>query len=355
MTDQGNDVLSGALRDYQLYDRNVDIVSAFEWFFTLTSDMPRVVAHFERYPTIRVRVGTEMRQITPDFTVLFVDGTAWVAEIANISLQESSVDKLCAQLQNYSLITEVPGRDGARVPVSGVDVVFFTPITVGADAAHRVFSERFENAEHPYKPAERPVLVQFAQQPDEYVFQPWPDRTQNGYFRPHGEGQLLEMSFRQLKMKPGFFAATKVKYAFCNDPVPPLYLATRLVMSVFPALKGNDPGNAFETTTVDVLAELRRQYGHGRVADVTKALELLRSAALVSTKDGNTWRVLRSRVSIGDDDVHRSILARVGKAAKPKPKRTPTIISGAVPLFDSPEALEQLVKDIDEDKTTGPS
>src|SRR5690606_14002705 len=205
------------LREYELYDRSVDVVSAFHWLFTETSDMPTSVLHFERYPRIAAKVDGESRILTPDFSVVFRDGTGLVAEIANIALHDNSVDKLCRQLLNYSSLAALPGPGGKPIAVSAVDVVFLSPLKTAADAAQRVFVDRLENDAHWYKPSERPVLVQFAQQPDEYVFQPWPDGGQNGSFRAHGASEIEKMRFRQLVVKPAHFADNKIRFAFCND------------------------------------------------------------------------------------------------------------------------------------------
>lgn len=326
------------IRGYELYDRCVDVVSAFHWLFTDTSDMPKSVLHFERYPRIPVKVDGEMRTLTPDFTVVFTDGTGIVAEIANIALHENSVDKLCRQLLNYSTLKELPGPNRAPVPVSGVDVVFLSPLQTAADAAERVFVDRVEREDHWYKPAQRPILMQFAQQPDEYVFQPWPDRAQNGKFREHGPSDIEKMDFRQLVIKPSHFAQNKIRYAFCNDPIPPLYLATRIIVSVFPTLQ---PvwGDAFETTTAEIANALQRQYGHGLTSDVTKAMELLRSAGLVTFSE-DSWRVLRSSLRLNRESVHTTLATRLaGRTRLKKSKRVP----GATPLFDDPAELDRLV------------
>lgn len=335
---------SALLREFELYDRNVDVVSAFHWLYTDTKELPDVVAHFERYPTIRVRVGGTEKEITPDFTVLFKDGTGLVAEIANIARHENSVESLCRQLQNYALITELPDGTGRTVQVSNVDVLFLSPMKTAADAVQRVFSERLDNPEHWYSPSERPMLMQFAQQPDEYVFQPWPDKSINGTLRPHGSLKLASLDVTQLVIKPGHFAENKVQYAFCNDPVPALYLATRLIVSVFPVMQ-EDPKKAFTTTVDKITSVLRAQYGHGRAGDIQRALELLKSAGLITKDADGDWRILRGRAGLGRDNVHISIAARAAKAAMPKPKTVKKPIEGTVPLFDDAEQLMALLEE----------
>jgi len=331
------------LRDFELYDRSVDVVSAFHWLYTETKELPGLVAHFERYPTIKVRVGDVEKEVTPDFTVLFKDGTGLIAEIANIARHENSVEKLCRQLLNYSLIAELPGSEGRVVPVSGVDVLFLSPMKTAGDAVQRVFTERLDNAGHWYSPSARPTLMQFAQEPDQYVFQLWPDKSINGTLRPHGSLKLASLDVPQLAIKPGHFAENKVQYAFCNDPVPALYLATRLIVSVFPVMQ-DDPKRAFVASAEEITSVLRTQYGHGRAGDVQRALELLRTAGLVTKGADGTWRILRSRPGLGGDNIHISIATRAAKAAIPKPKKSTKPLEGSVPLFVDAEQLEALLE-----------
>ena len=169
------------LADFKQYDRTVDVVSAYHWFFTETQALPDTVAHFERYPRIRHPDGQDA---TPDFTVLFHDGGGLIAEVANIALHENSVEKLCAQLLRYDALTELPGPNGGMVTASSIDVIFLTPMDNAEAAVRRVYRERLELDEHWYSPSRRPVLIQFGFTSDKYVFQVWPDRSVNGSLTP---------------------------------------------------------------------------------------------------------------------------------------------------------------------------
>ena len=80
------------IADYKLYDRSVDVVSAYHWLFTETEGLPSTVAHFERYPKIEHSDGNVA---TPDFTVLFDDGTGIAAEIANLARHDTVRVKKC--------------------------------------------------------------------------------------------------------------------------------------------------------------------------------------------------------------------------------------------------------------------
>ena len=60
------------LHGFTTYDRAVDVVSAFETAFTTRISLPGTVRHFERFPRIP---GDRGSTLTPDFTVVFHDGT----------------------------------------------------------------------------------------------------------------------------------------------------------------------------------------------------------------------------------------------------------------------------------------
>lgn len=302
------------VRGYVIYDRAVDIVSIYHWLFTETKELPSTVEHFERYPKLKTSEG----ELTPDFTVLFKNGTGWVAEIANIALPEGSVESICRQLDKYSRVTHLPNARGGTTEVSKLDVVLLTPIDNATDAVRRIYGERIENPDHWYSPARRPIMIQFAPTPDHYVLQVWPG-SQNGSFSAGGEPNYRD--WVDLKPPPRNFANNKVRYAFANDPIPPLYLATRLWLNVFPSRFGVSAVTD-ETTTDEVLGLVRHQYGRGRVGEVDDAMKMLRAAGLVTFADG-IWKIRRRRLSRTDSDAHVAI-AQLASGARTVDDRSRT-------------------------------
>lgn len=303
------------LRDFNLYDRNVDIVSAYQWAFTRIRELAPTVEHFERYPRTQHQDG---RDGTPDFTVLFKDGRAILGEIANIARRDESVEGLCKQLARYGEVEGVPGADGEQHRPSTVDVMFLTPMDTGPDAARRLFEERVDNPQHSYKPDRRPVMVQFARTDDRYIFQPWPDRALNGTLTP---GPIDVGAFPELKLRPDRFASIKAQYAFMNDPVKPLYLATRLWTSVFPSrFWVDDAKNEFTATADSIAAVVRQHYGRGRVSDVKEAMHILSAAGLAASNLDGEWTVTRRTLR---NDVQKAIADRIakGSAATPLSRR----------------------------------
>ncbi|GAB2690573.1 hypothetical protein [Nocardia thraciensis] len=305
------------LSEFDRYDRDVDIVSAYHWLFTETN-LRSTVEHFERYPSI---VAPDGNIATPDFTVLFNDGSGIAAEIANLALPDTSVEKLCKQLGRYSTLQRLPARRRKQKDISVLDVLYLSPIETADDAVRRIFSERLENPNHPFKPIRKPVVVQFARTPQRYVFQLWPDSDAVGSLYI-GDRNPNYSEFRSFKIEPYRFDHNKVKYAFMNDTVAPLYMATRLWANVFPAAYSVGSDVEFETTTAEIVGILRSHYslGRGRADDVRAAMSILVAAGLatVVSNDKNQWRVNRRSLRKKSEGIHRVILDRISKAAEDK-------------------------------------
>jgi len=302
----------------------VDIVSIYQWLFTETKELPSTVAHFERYP--RIPVSDEVT-LTPDFTVLFHDGRGIAGEIANTARHEGSIESLCSQLQKYSRLTELPNAGGGMSPVDPIDVLWLTPMETATAAVRRVF-ERFDDPTHDYKPLRRPVVVQFSSNPDNYVLQFWPDKSVTGALAPTDVFSYADFD-EDMKVPPDKFKHVKVKYAFMNDPVKPLYLATRLWTSIFPSQFGTS--EEFVATTQEIAEVVKAQYGHVRTADVEAAMGILRAAGL-ATDAKPRWRVRRRKLRhLGE--VHEAIAGLVDRGTS-EPRRRKGSSQGELALFD---------------------
>lgn len=323
------------IREFTLYDRAVDVVSIYHWLFTETNGLPATVEHFERYPKLAAADGSVM---TPDFTVLFTNGSGWVAEIANVARPEGSVESICRQLDKYAAIEELPNSVGGLTPVSSLDVVFLTPMDTATDAARRIFKDRIDNEEHWYKPNRRPILIQFAAMSDHYVLQVWPDTAANGKFQSGGEPNYG--GFSELKPKAEYFTPNKVSYGFMNDPVCALYMATRLWLNVFPSRFGTT--DTIEVMTAEIVAVLRDQYHHGRTNDVDAAMNILRTAGLATYSDGR-WKIRRRSLRRTEADAHVAIAQLASgqrSATMERGRRRPGV--GQLPLFDDAELAAPL-------------
>lgn len=313
-----DDAVQQLLRNYNIYDEHVDVVSAMEWLFTGTRELPATVVHFERFPSIKV---SDDLTLTPDFTVLLADGTAIIGEIAQFALHDNSVDGLCSQLANYDTITAVPDADGNLVPVDRVDVVLFVPARIGLQAVRRIIVERLLDPDHPYNPTKPPVVAQFSRDSERYTFQRLAN-PENGTLpdtrTPMTLGFLLGNDLSPLVNN---FKDLKADRRFMNDEIDALYLATHLWTATWPT---QFPGRTDDITVTpaDLAELLRNQFGKTTAKDVKRALELLHRAGLAVANRDRTWTVSRKKLSQrGERDVHKIIAQLAVK--KPKPRVEP--------------------------------
>lgn len=313
------------LQDFRLYDRNVDVVSAWEMIFTqsLTELCPEV-AHFERFPSINT---TDDRTATPDFTVLFNAGRAIVGEIANFALAEGSVDALCEQISRYAALEQIPSGGGGFAAVTTTDVMLLVPLNLGTAAVRRILLDRYARDDHFYAPSSPPVIVQFALQsdPEAYVFQRRAE-AENGNFRDEGspseEARLSTWFARDdVRVKPERFRDIKVARAFMNDAIPPLYLATFLWAKIFAdraAVAGEGRPAPIECEPGVLASQIRDEYGVVRSRDVESALKLLERARLAE-RSPTGWTVYWTELTTASSD--RDLAATLAQRSVRPPRR----------------------------------
>ena len=297
------------LDDFETYDQHVDVVSAFEWVFTdpLIKEMPATVRHFERFPHVHSADGVEL---TPDFTVMFTDGSAIIGEIAKLSLREESLDRLCAQIGKYATVTGISDGSSRLASATHVDVMQLVEMTTGMAAYRRIIEERYLNPDHAYKPPAPPCIVQFSRTDTVYIFQRLPHANNGTLFAgdrvPHIQ-HYLEEDFKPPIQR---FAPVKIRRAFINDQVDALYLATHLWTRTWPTRHGRNTDDIMVDVN-DTAEYLRRQYGFVRARDVKRALELLGQVGLAARDSDGTWVVSRKQLGrSGNRDVHKLIAAR---------------------------------------------
>ncbi len=331
-------------REFILYDRNVDVVSAWEMIFTASDTALREhTRHFERFPSIVAIDGSE---VTPDFTVLLDSGIGLVAEVAEFALRDESVDSLCSQLDRYDSLQQLPAGGGAYAAATHIDVMLLVPVELGTAAVQRILNDRVLNPQHSYAPSVTPIIVQFVLAGERYVFQRRPD-VENGNFdhSPLPVGSRLSDDWfdrDDVKVKPSRFREIKATRAFMNDPIPPLYLATFLWSKTF-AARAARAGDArpvpISVVPAEVANQLRFEHGTVRANDVTRAMELLERARLAERSlDGWIvyWRELHSG---GDDRGLADELARRSVRPPRASARAAARRSGTAAIDSSQETL----------------
>jgi hypothetical protein len=294
------------------YDRAVDVVSAFEFLHTGSDALPPTVRHFERFP----RLTEDGRISTPDFTVLFTDGTGVAAEISRIARHDNSVESLCRQLMRYDSLTQLPSYDGDAF-VGHCDVLLLVPFELGVDTVRRVLHERFADEAHWYAPSVAPCVVQFSLDQGRWVFQRLADPL-NGILREEGRGEGIGgwLAETSIKVKPERFAAIKAARAFMNDPVDQLYLATHLWAKTFATMVSEKQPDGLpiilQVSVEELTAHTRAHYGSVRRADIRRAMRLLQAAKLAEAVTDTEWQLAWYRLQVpGERELSRAIAKRV--------------------------------------------
>jgi hypothetical protein len=321
------DALKLLLDEYTTYDEHVDVVSAFEWLFTEVNDLASTVAHFERFPKI---AHPDSTILTPDFTIIFDDGTGIVAEIARIALHDKSVDKLCAQIGKYDELDCLPGDSGKPCKLKHIDVLQLINFRTGLGAVNRILRDRMLNPGHVYKPSKPPCIVQYTRDESRYQFQRLSDVDNGDLLRTARKPNIADYLSNDLGVTASKFVQVKSRRAFINDPIPALYLATHIWIRTIPTLFGKAIGEV-EVSLPTLASTLRDQYGHTRATDVKRALDLLRRAGLAAPAEGNTWTISRALLGRrGERDVHQIIADRASRGARSalRGKRTIEIAQG---------------------------
>lgn len=306
------------LRRFSIYDQSVDVVSSFETLFTQAEELIPTVTHFERYPRIPKGDGDQLK---PDFTVVFNDGTGLAGEVSRLSLHPNSAEKLALQVANYDALRTLPMAGGGLTDVEYCDVLLIVPMDV-ANGAFSALRNRLSDDDHAYAPSVPPCLVQYSFHSDKYVFQRWPapgngelreqGRVLNNDGLPRGIGAWMDRD--AIKVPPSFFAATKTRHAFMNDPIIDLYLATHLWTKTFPELAGGTPAGSrvkLEVSETGLADDLAQRYGVVRKNDVQKAMDLLKRAKLADrAAPTDAWIVAFHELAKGRNEETQHVLAR---------------------------------------------
>jgi hypothetical protein len=304
------------LREFREYDASVDIVSCFEVFFCESTSLPATVAHFERFPRYTAPDG---ELVTPDFTVLFTDGTLLVGEIAKLARDEHSLEDLLHQIGRYDTLTRAPsapllGGGHQLVDIDAVDVLLLVPDGESNAAIDRI-DQAIEQRRYGYSPRQRPTVIgwSFDVADSRYIFK-YDDRSNNPRPRTHGRNpsltSWLQGAHDTLRCPASRFTPVKLRHRFMNDRPPGLYMATILWLDALPAIASpRVPPVDIEVKAADLASYLRDSYGWGDVAAVNAGLEFLRRAGL-ARPTAQAWTLELKEVATSREEVHTELLRR---------------------------------------------
>ena len=327
-------------REYKEYDAKVDIVSCFEVFFEDSTSLPLTVVHFERFPHYRAPDG---RGVTPDFTVLFNDGTLLVGEISNLARDEHSLEDLLHQIGRYDTLSQAPsgllaGGGHTLTDIEAVDVLVLVPEGESNAAIDRI-NEAIEEHRYGYAPRQRPTVMgwSFDAAGSRYIFK-YDGRSNNPRPRTHGRSpsltSWLQGSHDTLRCPAGRIGPVKISRRFMNDRPPGLYMATVLWLDALPAVASPRlPPVDLDVTVADLAAYLRVSYRWGDTDAVNSGLAFLQRAGL-ARPTANGWAIELKEVATSRGEVHAELMRRY--LARP---------TGPVTAADREEAAERIARE----------
>jgi hypothetical protein len=304
------------LREYRDYDAKVDLVSSFEVFFRQSTTLPATVAHFERFPRYKA---PDSLEVTPDFTVLFTDGTLLVGELSSLALREGSLEDLLHQIGRYDTLTQAPsgplgGGGHTLVDIEATDVLVLVPDGESNAAIDRI-AEAIEERRYGYAPRQRPTVMgwSFDVSRSRYIFK-YDDRSNNPRPRTHGRDPSitawLQDNHDTLSCPATRLAPLKLRHRFMNDRPPGLYMATMLWLDALPAQASPQaPPVDLEVSAADLAAYLRASYGWGDTDAVNSGLAFLQRGGLARAT-ATAWAIELKEVATSRGEVHAELLGR---------------------------------------------
>lgn len=300
------------VRRAEVYDLAVGIVSGFQFLFTEQAELSADVEHFERYPKV---VHGDGNDATPDFTVLFKDGSALVGEIAQLPLADQGVDSICQQLQRYATLPAVPASPSATATPTLIDQLLIVKHGTGTAAVNRIIRDRLDSPDHLFNIEAPPCIVSAAPTDSGYTFERR-GSGRNGNIREEQGREGINSWFMEGDINLGakYFENIKAQWVFANDEIDALYLATHLWAREFPTMAeaaarlGRDVPVRFPTA--DLASSMREKYGRCNVADLNRAMSLLERGKFARRINTAEWEVVWGPFQQEGNDLRKALAAR---------------------------------------------
>ena len=214
-----------AADDYSNYDQCVEIVGCWHSWF---SDIQE--AAFDHFPRVQID-GIER---TPDFLVSFDTGYQLVGELCRLSMSDEGFGASVEQAVGYSRLSP------------DTDVMMLIPHDYADQAEKRMIDQGLLHIE----PGSEPVVVLSFVRTDANRVTQWifkrPTQMRDISFRDGallGEKSLhhkMTVTLEGQKVPPKYWRDMKIRYPFCNDSPPALYIACVLWEKVFSAMLTDD-------------------------------------------------------------------------------------------------------------------
>lgn len=323
------DCVDALLEEFKLYDRTVDIVSCWEFFYTRIPSVSSNTLHFDRFPRMAVPKGSKRERKTPDFSVLISASYGLIGEIKHgFPLDDSSFLQQLNKLKKYDRPLRFRADDRARTITSTThDILLIVPLRDAQEIAartERLISQgkaRFER---------KVVVFEWFYDSDreEYVFRRVANQTSDFNDSANADGVRLSKYFtesaKSLKVSPDKIKLIKAVWQFCNDDPKPIYTIVFLWTKILYHLLSQAQRDTWrrrnpqkelviDLTVERVVKEISTRYSinWGHWTDwVTSALKTLEVAGLAKGMGGG-------RYAVG----YRNLIREVGEPGRSADRR----------------------------------
>lgn len=273
---QFSDCVQKHLDDFKMYDKAVDIVSCWQFFFTEVQSFAENVLWFDRFPRLSSPSVPKDQPKTPDFAALMSDAYGIVGDIkSGFPLDDKDFLSHAKRLLKYDLPLCFKSGAEARVVVPiQHDILLLIPMRDAQEIVRRIEKMRVAGD---FRIDKNLIAFEWLWDSDqnEYVFRRVAGQT--GDFRDSSLPPNIRLSSiftergASLKISPDKIKSIKAAWQFCNDTPPPIYTLVFLWTKVFYYLldasqrqlwRRRDPRKVLwiEVSTERLVQEIERRY-----------------------------------------------------------------------------------------------
>lgn len=300
------------LDDFNLYDKTVDLVSCWEFFYTKIDSVRDRILYFDRFPRLTASQETKRDRKTPDFAVLVSASYGLVGEIKHgFPLDDATFLQHLGKLKKYDQPLSFRADDkGKEISPVTHDILLIVRLRDAQETVVRI--EKLLREGNPTF-ERRLIVFEWVYDDDEYIFRRV--AGQSADFNDSTVPQEVRLSKyfgergASLKVTPDKIKLIKAAWQFCNDEPKPIYTIVFLWTKILYHLLGQDQreiwrrknaekGLAIDLTVDRLVAEISARYpiNWGHWTDwVRKALDVLVTAGLARKIPGSPRYVVGYR------------------------------------------------------------
>ncbi len=296
--------------EFRAYDKTVDLVSCWEFYFTKAEPVPSNTLCFDRFPRLTPHPENGSTKKTPDFAALLSDQYGLVGEIKEgFPRDEKSFLTHLSKLKKYDcpLAFRSGSHNETAIP-STHDILLMVPYRDAQEIVNRIAQKLSEGAIQ----FERSLVVfewVYDSDRDEYVFRKVAGQPRDFNDSAVPQEARLSAHFSQrgatLKISPDKIKTIKATWQFCNDAPPDIFTLVFLWTKIFyhlldPTQRENwrrrDPNKQLplDLTIGELTREIERRYPlrWGHWSDWCRsALDTLVAAGLARRFDKDRYTV----------------------------------------------------------------